>query len=128
MIELTEREWGERARFRLARLVASYALSVTEADLANPKTRSEAVLLARQVAMYLAHVGLGMSQGRVALAGGCDRSTVATACQKVEDRREDAAFDQWIGSLEETVRAAPGPAPRSGERPGDPAGRNGAAG
>jgi hypothetical protein len=114
MIGLTEREWGERARVRLARLVASYAMGVTEADLLDAGQRNAAVTLARQVAMYLSHVGLGMSLGRAALAMGCDRSTISTACQKVEDRREEHGFDAWLGALEETVRAAPQPAPPGG--------------
>lgn len=62
---------------------------------------------ARQVAMYLASVGFGMSLGRVARAFGRDRSTVRHACQLMEERRENPGFDQWMEALEASVARAP---------------------
>lgn len=56
--------------------------------------------LARQTAMYMAHVSLGLSLSQVGANFGRDRTTVAHACQRVEDRREDPAFERTIACLE----------------------------
>ncbi len=109
MLELTEVERADRARVHFARVVAGYALSVAEREVSDRSVRSGPALLARHVAMYLAHVALEMSLARIAAALGQDRSTVAHACHRIEDRRDEAAFDAWISALEETVRAAPEP-------------------
>ncbi|MEP9354360.1 helix-turn-helix domain-containing protein [Xanthobacter sp. KR7-65] len=61
---------------------------------------------ARQLAMYLAHVGLGLSQSEVAQAFGRDRSTVAYACRRIEDLRDDAEFDCEVSRMEAWLRWA----------------------
>jgi chromosomal replication initiation ATPase DnaA len=76
-------------------------------EIAAPTRRTRAAARARQIAMYLAHIAFGMSLGRVALAFGRDRSTVAYACRIVEDQREDVDFDACLDRLEEFLRAAP---------------------
>jgi chromosomal replication initiation ATPase DnaA len=68
-------------------------------------TRGRAhVAIARQVAMYLAHVACGLTLTEVGELFGRDRTTVAHACQVVEDRREELAFDQAIELLEYVVK------------------------
>lgn len=69
--------------------------------------RRHAANRARQVSMYLTHVGFALPLGRVATAYGRDRATVAHACNRVEDWREDPAFDALLLRLEACVRAAP---------------------
>jgi chromosomal replication initiation ATPase DnaA len=96
----------ERARMDMAVAMVAGALDVTVEEVMGDARAARAVL-ARQVAMYVAAVGFGMSYGRVAAAIGRDRSTVAHACKLVEDRREDAQFDRWIDALEMTAAAAP---------------------
>jgi chromosomal replication initiation ATPase DnaA len=59
---------------------------------------------ARQVAMYLAHVGLGLSLSEVARLFARDRRTVAHACARVEDRRDAAPFDRALDLLEGLLR------------------------
>ena len=54
---------------------------------------------ARQVAMYLAHTVCAWPLARVGSAFGRDRSTAAHACQRVEDMREDKAFDSLGGPV-----------------------------
>ena len=93
----------------LATGLASYALGVADEDVRARTRRSRAAAFARQVAMYLAHVGAGLSLARVAAAFGRDRSTVSHACHLIEDRREDPQFDAWIEALEEMMRLAPTP-------------------
>lgn len=69
-------------------------------------TRGEArVALARQVAMYLAHVGRGYSFTEVGRQFARDRTTVAHACGVIEDRRDDPVFDRTLELLEQVVHA-----------------------
>ena len=56
--------------------------------------------LARQVAMYLANVGLGLTLHEVARLFARDRRTVAHACARIEDRRDAAPFDRALDLLE----------------------------
>lgn len=59
---------------------------------------------ARQVAMYLAHVGGGLTYTQVGRLFARDRTTVAHACWRVEDLREDAGFDRIVELLEGVMR------------------------
>jgi len=65
---------------------------------------SPAEAFARQVAMYLAHVGLGLNLTEVGRLFARDRSTVGHACALVEDRRDAAAFDRSLDLLEGALR------------------------
>jgi chromosomal replication initiation ATPase DnaA len=77
--------------------------------LLGPQRGSASVAFARQVAMYLTHVGFGLSLQRVGIAFARDRSTIAHACHAMEDRRDDAAFDDLLDQLEAAIRAVPTP-------------------
>jgi hypothetical protein len=59
----------------------------------------------RQTAMYLAHVGLGVSLTATGLGLGRDRTTVRHACSLVEERRTSPAQDQALAALEWGLRA-----------------------
>lgn len=54
------------------------------------------VALARQIAMYVANTGCGLSFTDVAKGFGRDRTTISYACALVEDLRDDKAFDQKL--------------------------------
>lgn len=89
------------------------AIAVAAADAGVPveallaHSRSTApVALARQLAMYLAHVGLGLPQAAVATAFRRDRSTVAHACRRIEEMRDAASFDHKVSRLEAGLRWA----------------------
>ena len=72
---------------------------------------ARAAAFARQIAMYLAHVGFGLSMAEVGKAFGRDRTTVVHACHLIEDRRDDVRFDQLLDHLEQAaiaLRAASG--------------------
>lgn len=101
-----DRSARDRAQAGLAVAMAAGSMDV-QADDMEGDGRSLKVVLARQVAMYLAAVGFGMSYARVAAAFGRDRSTVQHACRVVEERREDPAFDHWLEALERAVACAP---------------------
>lgn len=74
--------------------------------VANGRT-SAAAARARQMAIYLTHVSFHWSLTRVAFAFGRDRTTCAHACHKIEDMRENAAFDARLAALETCLRQAP---------------------
>jgi chromosomal replication initiation ATPase DnaA len=61
---------------------------------------SPAEALARQVAMYLAHVGCGLTFAEVARLFARDPKTVFHACALIEDRREEAVFDRTLDLIE----------------------------
>lgn len=97
----------DEAAAQLAAGAASYALGVAVHDITGHERGAADVAFARQVSMYLCHVAFELSLARVAVAFGRDRSTVAHACHTIEDRRDDEAFDAWIGALEGMLRKAP---------------------
>lgn len=97
---------ADKARVEMAMAMAAGALDRTYDEMSGNGRCLKAVF-ARQVAMYIAAVGFGMSCARVAAAMGRDRSTVAYACRAVEERRDDPAFDRWIEALEQSAAMAP---------------------
>jgi hypothetical protein len=73
---------------------------VAGADLSAPSRGKAPVALARQAAMYLAHVSCGLSLTDVGAVFSRDRTTVAHACAVIEDRRDDPVFDRALELLE----------------------------
>jgi chromosomal replication initiation ATPase DnaA len=55
---------------------------------------------ARQVAMYLGHVVLGLTFTEIGESFGRHRTTAAHACRVVEDRRENPTIDAVLSRLE----------------------------
>jgi chromosomal replication initiation ATPase DnaA len=96
------------ARARFASDAVAFAMGC-EQVLISDKRGNAATSLGRQIAMYLTHVAFGLSLARVAVAFARDRSTVAHACHVIEDRRDDASFDDLLDQLEASLRAAPNP-------------------
>lgn len=91
---------------RLAVGLTGYALQIPAEVILASSSRDHNIVRARQVAMYLSHVGLGMSLARVASALDRDRSTVAHGCHKIEDLRDDPGVDEWLDELEQTLKTA----------------------
>ena len=92
------------ARHVLEQTVAR-AFTVRAVDLWSGTRGRSRVALARQVAMYLAHVAWGLSLTEVGHLFARDRTTAAHACVQVEDLRDDADFDRCIDLLEGVLRA-----------------------
>ena len=65
---------------------------------------SPTTAFARQVAMYLAHVACGLTLTEVGHLFARDRTTVAHACGRVEERREEPPFDRALELLEGVMR------------------------
>lgn len=91
-----------RMRFAIEAAV-SQVFGVEHEALATVTRGIARVALARQVAMYLAHVGCGLSMRAAGALFGRDRTTVAHACLIVEDRRDDPMFDRALDLLEWVV-------------------------
>lgn len=79
--------------------------AVDTCDLQLARRGRKNVALARQTAMYLAHVGCSLSLTQVGALFDRDRTTVAHACALVEDRRDNADFDLALELLERAIRA-----------------------
>lgn len=90
----------DRNNAYLAASLVGYALELKAENILMRDRGPRDMVQARQVAMYLTHVGLEMSLSRVANAFERDRSTVAHACHKIEEMRDEAEFDAWIETLE----------------------------
>lgn len=91
---------------QIAVAVAAADAGVGVEALLSHSRSTAPVALARQLAMYLAHVGLGLPQASVAASFGRDRSTVAHACRRIEELRDAAPFDHKVGRLEACLRWA----------------------
>jgi hypothetical protein len=59
----------------------------------------------RQVAIYLSHVGCGLSYSQAGSLYERDRTTAAHACTIVEERRDDPYLDHILALLEVCIRA-----------------------
>lgn len=100
---------GSAGEHRIACRLAEAAAAVAFAPLAlRPAAaagRTRRATFVRHVAMYLAHVGLGVPMGEIGNAFGRDRTTVTHACHLIEDRRDDRGFDAMLDRLEAAVIA-----------------------
>jgi chromosomal replication initiation ATPase DnaA len=76
------------------------AFDLTPAQIYGPSRGRARIAFARQVAMYVAHVWLGLSLSEVGRRFGRDRTTVAHACIVIEDRREDPVVDATLDVIE----------------------------
>jgi chromosomal replication initiation ATPase DnaA len=86
---------------RLLQVATAAVFGVPLADLRARSRRRAEVAFARQSAMYLAHVVLGLTYDAVGLSFRRDPTTAAHACRTVEDRRDDPAIDRLLQMLEE---------------------------
>ena len=109
----------------LTREIASAFFAIPVPDIASPSRAVAPVCEARHVAMYLSHVVFQVPLTAIAAAFGRDRTSVAHAVRRIEDRRDDRAFEATLCRLEalsHAVRTALEPAPdgREDREPGAP--------
>lgn len=94
-------------RSELSREAIEYAVGqvfgIAGRDLRRSTRGRARVALARQVAMYIAHVGCGLSLTETGRLFERDRTTVAHACGVIEDRRDDPLFDRVLDLIEWSV-------------------------
>ena len=82
----------------------SRTFKVRSRDLWSGTRGQPAAAFARQVAMNLAHVSFGLSLTEVGNVFARDRTTVAHACCRIEDLRDEPAFDRSLELLEGVLR------------------------
>lgn len=101
-LQSADEECHESLRPFIEALVSA-VFGINRAELqAKSRGRAE-VALARQTGMYLAHISLGLSLSQVGNMFGRDRTTVAHACARIEDARNDRRLDRLLDCLEAAV-------------------------
>ena len=95
---------GPRRAADVISAAVAAAFTVPIGELHHRSRRRAPVALARQSAMYLAHVTLGLTFAEVGRVFGRDRTTAAYACRRIEDRRADVRLDCALAELEQALR------------------------
>jgi hypothetical protein len=90
----------QAAGARLAEAAMAVIARIPLAALRGPRRGRAPAALARQTAMYLAHVAFGLTFTRVGICFGRDRTTVRHACAVIEDRRDDPVQEFALSALE----------------------------
>src|SRR5690606_8404715 len=88
-------------------IAAKLAAAHYEVPLAQLRTRrrgTQQSTRARHVAIYLAHVAFGLKLAEVGSAFRRDRATAGYACARIEDARDDPAFDAARTGVETAAR------------------------
>ncbi|MEO0883107.1 MAG: helix-turn-helix domain-containing protein [Pseudomonadota bacterium] len=93
----------DAAHARLAVSLVAFGLSQSSNAILKEGRGTAEAAFARQIAMYVLYVGMGLSLTRVATAFGRDRTTVSHACHQIENRRENPIFDDWLEALETSL-------------------------
>jgi chromosomal replication initiation ATPase DnaA len=99
------RQVHDAACCRIVEAATCNAFRIATADVRSLQRCKQTIAHTRQVAMYLAHVGLGLSLTASGRGLGRDRTTVRHACTAVEDARDNARLDQVMGVLEASLKA-----------------------
>ena len=95
---------ADAARCQLAMQLAAHRFDASRTMMLARGRGSRRASVARQVAIYLAHVALGVPLGTTARQFRRHRSSAAFACRQVEDRRDEPAFDVALADLELAIR------------------------
>lgn len=95
---------GDPAAAAVAALVAQRRQVPLDLLLHRWRCKPE-IAQARMLAMYLVHVMLGRTYSEVGQYFGRDRTTVAHACARIEDMRDEPGFDDAVCRLEQAIGA-----------------------
>ena len=87
-------------------MVVARACDIPVRALRRRSRCSPGIAHARQMAMYLANIAGGIGFAEVGRGFGRDRSTVAHACARIEDLRDDPGIDRALTLLEAALRGA----------------------
>lgn len=96
--------------------LAATVSGVASEAVVSAGRRSARASAARQLAMYLAHTSFGLPLSAVGHCFGRDRTTAAHACRRVEERRDDPAFDAELIEIERLLALVAEAGPRSALR------------
>jgi hypothetical protein len=86
--------------------IASALFEISGRELREQGRSNSVVSRVRQIAMYVAHVSLGLTMKEVGNGFARDRTTVMYACHVIEDMRDDIEFDRVVGTAEKIAVAA----------------------
>lgn len=100
-------QWAP-ARAGIAQAVVAHAYGVTLEDMSADTRGAPRAALARQIAMYLAHIVFAMTIDEIAHAFARHRTTAHHALKRVEELREDPDLDRTLHFLETMLRNAAG--------------------
>ena len=89
----------------VVRDIVADAFDISPARLVAKERGREYVARARHVALYLTHVVCQLPYREVGLAFGRDRSSVAYACARIEDMRDDEYVDITLDLMTEVIEA-----------------------
>ncbi|WP_128292572.1 helix-turn-helix domain-containing protein [Afifella aestuarii] len=95
---------AESSVCRFAEAALGAVFRVGHHDLRKAGRGVARVAQTRQAAMYLVHVGSGLTLTKVGAHFGRDRTTVAHGCRMIEERRDEPVFDQVLENLEFALR------------------------
>ncbi len=90
---------------RMIDIVAAL-FEISGRELRERGRSNSSVSRVRQIAMYVAHVSLGLKMREVGYGFVRDRTTVMHACHLVEDMRDDPEFDRMVLTVEKIAVAA----------------------
>src|SRR5689334_11829024 len=99
--------WG----IGLAQAVAAHSFGVPIESMTADEAGTRRDTRARHVAMYLSRMVLKLRAPEIARAFRRTHPAVLNACKRVEEAREDPAFDRTVEWLETTLRRAAGATP-----------------
>jgi chromosomal replication initiation ATPase DnaA len=100
----------------LCRAAAAASGAIAQAQIAE-RPGARRVARARQIAIYLAHVGFGVNYTHLGEAFGRDRTTIRHACARIEDARDELRFDRALSFLEDALRLQAAHIRSAGEAP-----------
>ncbi len=89
-----------RARRDIVMRCVSMCLDVPLRTMMRPGRGQAREVLARHICMYLLHVVFSLPPAVIGCLFRKDRTTVAHACRRIEERRDKAAFDAFLHALE----------------------------
>jgi hypothetical protein len=84
----------------MGRVLRRARLWIGHGRVVRADTRRARAAFARQVAMYLAHIGFELSFETISRVFGRDRTTVSHACHVIEDGRDDIWLDCRLEALD----------------------------
>jgi chromosomal replication initiation ATPase DnaA len=94
----------DRDRADLVLQVTAMRLGTPMETLTRKGRLSHSAVRARRVSLYLTYVALGWSLERVGHAFALNRQTVATACARIEQARDQKHLDELLDELTTTIR------------------------
>ncbi len=94
----------DRDRADLVLQVTAMRLGTPMESLTRKGRLSRSAVRVRRVSLYLGYVALGWSLERVGHAFGLNRQTIATACSRIEEARDEPHLDALLDELTGTIR------------------------